>query len=614
MKKLRSLKIKMPLIIILAVSVFIIIMIMITDIKASNSIKNIAYKGYENTVLGYTSLIDNWFEAQTITVDSYTASKEIKTYLINRTEALKNEALYNINTLKSINKYIINIGIADIDGNILLDSDDNEAIDKNIFDLNPGIKEKLNQENKSIFVEEIKKSSITDNWSLTLLDKVFDNNNQLIGYLYTIFDWANFNQTHIEPLVVGKTGNMFMIDENLIAKIHSQTKNINIKAPSEFLKAFQLGNGILNYIWENEKRIAAVTTLKNQPWVLGISITEAEIYHENRVLIRIMMIISTIAIVLISIFIYLFIRSITKPLDMLVNAAKNIAYGDLRSTKQIIQRKDELGELSEAFVFMRKYLADTIKKVSLSANSISDVAKELAEQNSNLSNRTENQAASIEQTSASMNEITSTIRDSAENSINGNNMILEAKTSVENAGSIILETTANIEEVNEASNKIKDITKIIEDIAFQTNILALNASVEAARAGEQGRGFAVVASEVRNLAQTTQTSVKSITELIENVYEKITKATGTARESQKIFTEIQNKIDEASRIMEGISQNALEQQNGVDQVKIAISQMDSTTQQNASLVEEAASSAKALFNQSEDLMEAIHLFKLPNEN
>ena len=299
-------------------------------------------------------------------------------------------------------------------------------------------------------------------------------------------------------------------------------------------------------------------------------------------------------------------------MDILVNAAKEIASGDLRTTKQKIHRTDELGELSNAFVAMRKNLVDTIRKVEVSANSISTVAKDLSEQNINLSNRTESQASSIEETSASMNEISSTIKDSADNSINGNKMILDAKSSVENAGKIILETTSNIEEVNEASSKIKDITKIIEDIAFQTNILALNASVEAARAGEQGKGFAVVASEVRNLAQTTQTSVKSITELIDNVYDKINKATGTARESQSIFNEIEIKISEASRIMEGISQNAVEQQNGVDQVKVAISQMDSTTQQNASLVEDATSSAKLLFKQSEELMSTVQLFKLPN--
>ena len=433
-----------------------------------------------------------------------------------------------------------------------------------------------------------------------------------MGYIHIFLNWTTLNQTLIEPLVVGKTGHMFTIDEDLVCKIHSKTKNINIIAPAELKGGFDLGKGVFNYIWENEKRVSSVITLKSQPWVLGISITEDEIYEPNRMLMIMMIFISIVAIIIVSVFIFIFTRSIIKPLDILVDAAKEIADGDLRTTKQKIFRKDELGELSNAFVAMRKKLVDTIKKVEESSNSISTVAKDLSEQNSNLSSRTESQAASIEETSASMNEISTTIKDSADNSINGNKMILEAKSSVENAGSIILETTSNIEEVNEASAKIKDITKIIEGIAFQTNILALNASVEAARAGEQGKGFAVVASEVRNLAQTTQTSVKSITELIENVYDKINKATGTARESQKIFAEIQNKIDDASKIMEGISQNAIEQQNGVDQVRAAISQMDSTTQQNASLVDEATSSAKSLFNQSEELMDAVHIFKLPD--
>ena len=407
---------------------------------------------------------------------------------------------------------------------------------------------------------------------------------------------------------------MFMIDNNLICKIHSKTQYINISAPSELKGGFDLGKGIFHYVWENEKRVSSVITLKTLPWVLGISVTEKEIYEQNQILLIIIISILSAAILILSAFIFLFIKSITKPLDILVNAAKEIANEDLRNTKESIHREDELGELSNAFTYMRNKLVDTIKEVEVSANNISTVAKGLSEQNNNLSNRTESQAASIEETSASMNEITSTIKDSADNSVNGNKMILDAKSSIENAGNIILETTSSIEEVNEASGKIKDITKIIEDIAFQTNILALNASVEAARAGEQGKGFSVVASEVRNLAQTTQTSVKSISELIENVYDKIDKATGTARESQKIFVDVQNKINKASKIMEDISQNAIEQQNGVDQVKIAISQMDSATQQNASLVEDAASSAKTLFNQSEKLMETVHLFKLPINN
>ena len=531
MNKLKSLKVKIPLTIISVVVIFIAVLIVITDIKASESLKKTTLDGYNNIVFGYASLIDTWFDEQLIIAETYGSNKELMYYLKNGTEAEKEAAYNRLKRIQSINKYAINIGLTDINGNIILDSADENYIGKSIYDFNPDLKNKLNSDKNVVFSEEIKKSSITDNWALTLIEKVFDDSNQLIGHLYIIFDWAKFNIQHIEPLVVGKTGNMFMIDNNLICKIHSKTQYINISAPSELKGGFDLGKGIFHYVWENEKRVSSVITLKTLPWVLGISVTEKEIYEQNKILLIIIIAISSAAVLILSAFIFLFIKSITKPLDILVNAAKEIADGDLRNTKESIHREDELGELSNAFAYMRNKLVDTIKEVEVSANNISTVAKGLSEQNNNLSNRTESQAASIEETSASMNEITSTIKDSADNSVNGNKIILDAKSSIENAGNIILETTSNIEEVNEASGKIKDITKIIEDIAFQTNILALNASVEAARAGEQGKGFSVVASEVRNLAQTTQTSVKSISELIENVYDKIDKATGTARES-----------------------------------------------------------------------------------
>ncbi|MDA0001112.1 methyl-accepting chemotaxis protein [Brachyspira hyodysenteriae] len=552
MKKLQSLRVKMPLIIISMVTFFIVALIIITEIKASDAIKNATYTGYNNTVMGYAFLIDTWFDDQLAIASIYGTSEELIRFLQLRTEDLRNIALNNLKKFKSLNEYAINIGLSDSSGNILIDSDNPDLVNQNVFNIHPDLKDKVNGNSKGVFGENITHSLTTGGWSLILLEKVTDNNNQLIGYLHVMLDWSTLNKNHIEPLVIGKTGSMYAVDKDLIIKIHSQTANINGTAPPQFKDAFNIGKGILTYVFNNEKRVSSVITLKSQPWVLGISVTEAEIYEANRMLILMMIIISLIAIVIISVFISMFIMSITKPLHLLVGVAKEIAEGDLRTTKQKIKRKDELGELSDAFVAMRKKLVDTIVTVEESANNITMAAKELSEQNTDLAHRTESQAASIEQTSASMTEISSTIRDSAEHSINGSKMILDSKSSVENAGNIISETTTNIEEVHDASSKIKDITKIIEDIAFQTNILALNASVEAARAGEQGKGFAVVAAEVRNLAQTTQTSVKSITDLIENVYDKIDKATGTARESQEIFIEIQNKIDDASKIMEGI--------------------------------------------------------------
>lgn len=616
--KLQSLKVRMPLIIIGLFVLAIAVLVVVTQVMVTNTINKVTYTGFDNTVMGYASLMDTWFEDQLDIAEVYVKSDPVRNYLTMRTEETRNAALTRLRVFNGDNQYTINMGITDINGNVLIDASNASLIGQNIFSIHPDLRQKMQGNRVAAFGDNITRSLTTGGWSLVLISKVYDRydiaNNRVIGYLYYMLDWSYLIKERVEQLVIGETGALFCADDTLTIKIHSKIESINSTLPQDFSKAFEDKKGIINYVFNGEDRVAAYTTLTYRPWVLGVSMSKQEIEKDNVRVVRAIIIISLVSIIIMAILVSLFIKSITTPLGLITGLSKEIADGDLRTTKQKIFRKDELGELSNAFVAMRKKLVATIHKVEDSANQISAAAKELAEQNTDLSRRTESQAASIEETSASMNEISNNIRQSSNDSVNGNKMIMDSKDSIENAGNIISETTKNIEEVHEASSKIKDITKIIEDIAFQTNILALNASVEAARAGEQGKGFAVVASEVRNLAQTTQTSVKSITDLIENVYNKIDKATETARESQTIFVEIQNKIDEASTMMQNISHSAVEQQSGIDQIKIAIEEMDTTTQRNAALVEEATASADVLFSQSKELMDAIHIFQLPENN
>ena len=613
--KLQSLKVRMPLIIIGLFVLAIAVLVVVTQVMVTNTINKVTYSGFDNTVMGYASLMDTWFEDQLDIAKVYVKSDPVRNYLTMRTEETRDAALTRLKVFNGDNQYAINMGITDINGNVLIDASNASLIGQNVFSIHPDLRQKVQGNRDAAFGDNITRSLTTGGWSLVLISKVHDRvNNRVIGYLYYMLDWSYLIKERVEQLVIGETGALFCIDETLTIKIHSKIESINSTLPQDFSKTFEDKKGIINYVFNGEDRVAAYTTLTYRPWVLGVSMTKQEIEKDNVRVVRAIIIISLVSIIIMAILVSLFIKSITTPLGLITGLSKEIADGDLRTTKQKIHRKDELGELSNAFVAMRKKLVATINKVEDSANQISAAAKELAEQNTDLSRRTESQAASIEETSASMNEISNNIRQSSNDSVNGNKMIMDSKDSIENAGNIISETTKNIEEVHEASSKIKDITKIIEDIAFQTNILALNASVEAARAGEQGKGFAVVASEVRNLAQTTQTSVKSITDLIENVYNKIDKATETARESQTIFVEIQNKIDEASTMMQNISHSAVEQQSGIDQIKIAIEEMDTTTQRNAALVEETTASADVLFSQSKELMDAIHIFQLPENN
>lgn len=305
-------------------------------------------------------------------------------------------------------------------------------------------------------------------------------------------------------------------------------------------------------------------------------------------------------------------RKIGKNLRLCVSLASEISHGNL--TVKIDPSKyrghSEFDSLLSSFDNMVSHLREIITRVLESSREISEAATEIAQGNTDLSSRTETQASHLEETASSMEQIASTIKSSADNSLRGNQMMQDSEKSVQEAGEIIEATTNNIELVFEASNKITDITKIIENIAFQTNILALNAAVEAARAGEQGKGFAVVASEVRNLAQTSQSSVKDITSLIADSNDKIRIATETARKSKEIFMDIEQKIEDTSKIMQDISAMAIEQQAGVDQVNMAVSQMDQSTQQNATLVEQATASSEALMGQAKELVDLMHFFKV----
>ena len=305
-------------------------------------------------------------------------------------------------------------------------------------------------------------------------------------------------------------------------------------------------------------------------------------------------------------------RKVSNVINALSKDILAMSEGDLTREipKHFDKRRDEWGDIARGWDKAMKNFNNVINTVKNSAEQVSTAANEVLIGNNDLSQRTESQASSLEETAASMNQMASAIKESAENVATSTTMVSEAKEHLNKAGKIVEESVSKMDDVYESSNKIMDITKLIENIAFQTNILALNASVEAARAGEQGRGFAVVASEVRNLAQTTQESVKNITSLITDSNEKIHLAAGSVRESKEIFAEISEKMDSASTLMDKINIAAQEQEKGIEQINIAINNMDSSVQKNAALVTEATSASESLLSEANELVKSIEYFKL----
>ncbi|RAS09325.1 methyl-accepting chemotaxis protein [Cupriavidus alkaliphilus] len=305
-------------------------------------------------------------------------------------------------------------------------------------------------------------------------------------------------------------------------------------------------------------------------------------------------------------------RAITRPIQRAVEVAGTVAGGDLGARIEV-DRHDETGRLLAALRDMNERLTATVTSVRASSGNIAISTSEIARGNADLSSRTEEQAASLEQTAASMEELTETVRQNTENARQASELARSAADVAQRGSTTVQRVVGTMQDISASSSKIAEITGIIEGIAFQTNILALNAAVEAARAGEQGRGFAVVASEVRGLAQRSSSAAKEIKELIEASGRQVQDGSSLASEAGQTMAEVTQAVARVTGIVEEIATASAEQTRGIEQVNQAIVQIDQVTQQNASLVSEAANASRALEEQGRELSEVVAFFRLPGE-
>ncbi|NKI74003.1 HAMP domain-containing protein [Dickeya sp. CFBP 2040] len=321
-------------------------------------------------------------------------------------------------------------------------------------------------------------------------------------------------------------------------------------------------------------------------------------------------VISGIAAVIMGVFIsWSVTRQITRPVIANLKLAEKIAGGDL-SASVTVERHDELGQLTQAMMLMTEKLRQLIADIRHSVYSVAKASSDIAAGNNDLSSRTEQQSSAIVETAASMEQLTATVKNNADNARHASQISEQASDNANRGGEIIHKVIQTMDDISGSSKKISDITTVINSIAFQTNILALNAAVEAARAGEQGRGFAVVAGEVRNLAQRSSQAAKEIEGLISESVSRVSTGTVLVSDAGSAMDDIVSSVKRVHDIMGEIASASDEQSRGIAQIGAAVSEMDTTIQQNAAMVNESSAAANSLEDEAAKLSRLVSVFRL----
>ena len=623
MRKLQSLKIKIPFFVMILVTVMTIILVSIIIDIGARGIRNSAIFGFQSTTKAYSRMINVWLNQAIVISDSISSGfADIRNHLAINTPDTRVVAENVLRNIVANNTVVYALILFDTQGYPILDSANGTFLNSNydIRNIDAELWTKVMAGQTTMYYTAVPYPLEDNKWLIPICSPVRNSLGNIIGAVGVLVDWHSFIDKELELVKFGSSGHPFIVDKDrmVIADPISSHVRSKVLQEADYIKyARERESGVIEFKspFNGNDSIAIFDREPISDWAIVMSVESKELFGNIYSMIR-YAIIGTIAILIVtSILIFIYIGKIANILKALSVDLGKLSQGDLNwdVPEFLLKKNDEFGEIAHSVDSILEVLNEKVKVVYYSANTVKSSADELAQGNVDLSDRTENQASGLEETASSMEQIASTIKSSADHTVEGNNMMISSKNAIEEAGRIIEETTQNIEAVYESSSKISAITKIIENIAFQTNILALNAAVEAARAGEQGRGFAVVASEVRNLAQNTQASVKDITTLVSDAEEKTATATETARESKEIFQNLKHQIEETAKIMQDLSSTAVEQQAGVDQVNIAIAQMDMATQQNAALVEESTAASEALFSQAKELLRAMEFFKLKEE-
>ncbi|QOR37385.1 HAMP domain-containing protein [Billgrantia diversa] len=365
---------------------------------------------------------------------------------------------------------------------------------------------------------------------------------------------------------------------------------------------------------QGAEQLVAAIEVPGTDWVAFAQIPRNELFADlNRAVLLVVLCVALILVASLAV-IALLLRTLFRPIRRTAQAMREVAEGDGDLTMRLpVEGRDESTELANQFNAFADKMHDVLAQVRSSSDSVRLAAQEIAIGGHDMSRRTDQAASSLQQTSASMEEINGTVANTSASAQEASALSQGASDLAQNTSGKVEQVISTMGEIQNASMRVADIVKVMDDIAFQTNLLALNASVEAARAGESGRGFAVVAGEVRQLATRSAEASRDIRQLIEVSNEKVQGGTYLVRETGDAMQELMAGVDRVASMLGEISHAASEQSDGIGQVNVAVAELDRMTQQNAALAEETTSAAEQLREQADRLAEMVGRFKLKRD-